>query len=90
MTVRNSIWSEDFGLEGLDIDEAEKEKHVERLVERYIQVQEYDILVSNDWNLNLGSGEEIISQFLKFSNGNYDFGTLHKRASEDSLHFIFT
>lgn len=89
MNVRKNIWSEEFGLEGIDIDEVTREKHVERLVESHIQIQEYDILVSNDWNLSLGSGEEILSQFLRFSNPDYDFRIMNERACKASLEFIF-
>jgi hypothetical protein len=81
MNVRTSIWSEEFGLEGVDIDETQRDKHVERVFENHIQIREYDILVSNDWNLSLGSGEEILSQFLRLSNGDYDFRIMNERAS---------
>jgi hypothetical protein len=33
MSVRRSLWSEEFGLEGIDIDEAQRDKHVETLIE---------------------------------------------------------
>ena len=68
MRARRQIWGEDFGLAGEELDAAEKEVHIERLVEHFISLSENEVLISHNWNLNLGSGEEILSQLLKFSN----------------------
>lgn len=61
MIARNSIWGEDFGLQGLQIEEAQKEQIIEKLVNNYIQLKEYEMCISNYWNFNMGSGEEILS-----------------------------
>lgn len=90
MRARELIWADDFGFQGDEDDDKGKEAHMERLIESFIALSENEILVSHKWNLNLGSGEEILSQLLKLSNQDYDFNPLHRRMCYYSLNYIFS
>jgi hypothetical protein len=68
MRARDSIWGNNFGLDDLEVAEDEKESYIEKMVEHFIELTENEILITHDWNLNTGSGEEILSQILRFSN----------------------
>ena len=59
------------------------------LTNSFVQTQEYDICIANDWNLNLGSGSETLSFILKMSNNDYDFRPIVEKVNASSLKWIF-
>lgn len=68
MRARESIWGHNFGLDDLEVTDDQSETYIEKMVEHFIELTENEILITHDWNLNSGSGEEILSKILKFSN----------------------
>ena len=61
MRARDHIWGENFGLGDQEVGEDERESIIEKMVEQFIGVTENEILITQEWNLNIGSGEEILS-----------------------------
>jgi hypothetical protein len=61
LRARDHIWGHDFGLGDLEIDQDKEESLIEKMVEQYIELAENEVLVTHNWNLNLGSGEEVLS-----------------------------
>ena len=64
-------------------------KQMEANVLGFIQLREYEILVSCDWNLNLWSGYDIYTILLKMSNENHDFTPLLMVVDTLALELIF-
>lgn len=48
-------------------------KAIEDIISQFIQNTEVEILTMNDWNLDLGTGSDILDITLKLSNEDYDF-----------------
>ena len=42
-------------------------------INEYVQLKEYEILISCDLNLNIPTGSDIFESILRMSNPNYDF-----------------
>lgn len=61
MRAHDHIWGDNFGLGDLEVGEDERESIIEKMVEQFIGVTENEILITQEWNLNIGSGEEILS-----------------------------
>jgi hypothetical protein len=59
------------------------------LVNIFIQKTEADIMVANDWNLNSGTGSDILQLILKMSNHTYDFSKIFNKVKGDALRAIF-
>jgi hypothetical protein len=85
MESRSFIWGHDFGLEGLNLDSSQKQEMILELTNSFVQTCEYDISIASDWNLNLGSGSEILSFILKMSNNNYDFRAITEKVNSSAL-----
>ena len=51
----------------------EGNKVLEGIISLYVQNTESDILIMNDWSLDLSNGSDIIEMILKLSNDEYDF-----------------
>jgi hypothetical protein len=43
------------------------------IINEQIQIKEFEICVSNDWNFNQGNGADILAMILQASNDTYDF-----------------
>ena len=54
-------------------------KMIEIVVSQFIQNTESEILIMNDWNLELSNGSDILDMVLKLSNEEYDFSRISKK-----------
>jgi hypothetical protein len=46
-------------------------------------------MISGNWNFNLGTGEEILVQLLKYSDPSFDFGPMMAKVNKLALsHFL--
>ena len=54
-------------------------KMIENVVSQFIQNTESEILIMNDWNLELSNGSDILDMVLKLSNEEYDFSRISKK-----------
>ena len=54
-------------------DKCVANKAIEDIISQFIQNTEVEILTMNDWNLDLGTGSDILDMTLKLSNEDYDF-----------------
>jgi len=59
-----------------ELSSPEKFALVEGLINHYVQRHEYEILAATDLNLHQGTGSEVLSSILKFSNKDYDFSKI--------------
>ena len=62
---------------------------VEDLINQSVQKYEFEIFAASDWNLNKGSGSEILSSLLKFANKDYDFTRLLTPANTSAMEKMF-
>lgn len=89
MESRSLIWGKDFGLGGMELDASQKNEIILELTNSFVQNQEYDICIASNWNLNQGSGSEILSYFLKMSNNSYDFRMILEKVNSSALKGMF-
>lgn len=89
MEARYYIWGKDFGLGGMEIEPSQKNELILELTNSFVQNQEYDICMANNWNLNQGSGSEILSCILKMSNNAYDFSMISDKVNQSTLKGMF-
>ena len=54
-------------------------------INEQIQIKEFEICISNDWNLNQGNGADILAMVLQVSNDTYDFSQLLRDTSHIAL-----
>jgi hypothetical protein len=59
------------------------------IINSFIQNLEADIMQANDWNMNTGSGADILLLILKMSNHSYDFTKIFERVKDEALRAIF-
>ena len=62
---------------------------MEALVNQCVQKVENEILAAADFNLNIGTGSEVLSGLLKFANKEYDFSRILDPANTSALQRIF-
>ena len=58
-------------------------------INEYVQLKEYEILISCDLNLNMATGSDIFESILKMSNPEYDFSDTVKVVDRLSQNYIF-
>ena len=51
----------------------------------YIQKTEADVMIMNDWSLDLSNGSDIINMILKLSNEDYDFSRLMAKVNQEAI-----
>ena len=74
---------------GQDIEGSDRQSALEENINHYIQLQEYQILVSAEWNLNMPTGSNIFNLILKMSNESFDFSDTIKVVNKLSQLIIF-
>lgn len=84
MEQKQQIWASEERLKPRDL-----EKKLIDMTNRFVQSREYDICIASNWNLNRGSGSEILSYILKMSNNFYDFKTILDQVNKLALETLF-
>jgi hypothetical protein len=89
LRLGSSIWGDDFGVPP-HLDQGKREEAIESLLQGFVQMQEFDIMISGNWNFNLGSGEEILTQLLQLCNPSYDFRPMMVKVNKLALNHLMS
>ena len=67
------------------MEKSEGHQLLESIIILYIQKTEADVMIMNDWSLDLSNGSDIINMILKLSNEDYDFSRLMAKVNQEAI-----
>jgi hypothetical protein len=67
------------------MEKGEGNQLLESIISLCIQKTEADVMIMNDWSLDLSNGSDIINMILKLSNEDYDFSRLMAKVNQEAI-----